>query len=190
MNIDNVLKSHGVGVGSGSSIKSIQRISGIFDVTQPSFLQGGVNFRRNNFSINEVDVTKTICIFNTINPVSSNNGSLMCKLTSSTNVEITDIELQYAKEFDLEIIEFCSVKSLQNITLQTLNNTSGIINSPISKVNVSKAFITMSYAGYQLNSYANNVLKSILETSTNIRTEHKSLGGATKLVNIQVLELN
>lgn len=134
MNIEDVLKGHGVGIGGGSNIKSIQR----GEITPTPELEATIN----------------------INPVNINNSCILISYSSST-VDVSFIYLflwhgyfanssqiklrtdfpygygGYSKIY-WQVIEFQKVKSIQRGSV-VLNSTS--VSRSITPVNMNKSIL-------------------------------------------------
>jgi hypothetical protein len=113
MDIDNVLRSHGVGVvviSGGGAIKSIQ--SGM---TELSYIN---NESTKIISINSVDPLKSIIIANSIGQSLNYLRTSMCmaEILNATQIKFTRKSLSGIARVYWQVIEFEDVKSLQKGT--------------------------------------------------------------------------
>lgn len=128
MNIEDVLKGHGIGAGGGSNIKSIQRVT----VT--------LTAETTNYTISNVDMSKAIVLCKGTAIPSGTSGypivnyTMKASLTSNTNVSIkvygynaTSKQIAY-----LTIIEFNHAKVQRGENTIVTTNIGGTNSSPVT----------------------------------------------------------
>lgn len=134
MDIDSVLKWHGIGTGSGSNIKSIQKISTIISNTSQTVNIGVVNPSN---SIVYLEFYGTI-----VNIAYTAN----VELTNSTTVTLkTYYAPSTAYAIGITVIEFNNVKSKQTGSYTCSSSWSRSYNIPISSVNTCKCIAIATF---------------------------------------------
>ena len=139
MNIDNVLRDHGLGFGCGSNIKSIQRV----------FAEWTPNTKTVTKDISVVDESKTIVLFSSmpINTAPAQN-QIMARILSPSTLQF-DIGAVYNSTtpyFEAVVIEFEDVRSIQKGTVVLTNGGYGAYdNFLISEVDISKSLVFGSH---------------------------------------------
>lgn len=137
MNIDSVLKDHGIGVSGGSNIKSMQKgIATYQDVTSL------------DIAIATIDLTKAIVIIELVSSGTNYTGTVAAKFTSSSNVNIsTYSSTSNAMLVNWWVIEFNNVKSLQSGSKTWSTTTNGFVIKPVTIASVvplkSLCFVTV-----------------------------------------------
>lgn len=177
MNIEDVLKGHGIG-GGGSNIKSVQRGSVVMTTATK------------DIPISAVDMNNAIVLLNFASKLGG--GSVvkpLCQkgqLTSSTNLQITATDYSSNVTVYWQVVEFNNVKSVQRgiLAMQNVNK-----DVTISSINVDKSLIyatnDTSIASSDMN-YALSGGYAILN-STTLRF-YSPFDSSTKNIAWQVIE--
>jgi hypothetical protein len=133
MDIDSVLKSHGIGIG-GSNIKSIQR--GYARIDNTSY----------PITISPVDTTKAIVRIKVTNYTETNsqirNNLTSIELTNSTTVTLKKNATGNTFDIYWEVIEFNNVKNIQSGVKEI---TASVDNITVSSVDTTKCVLFYSY---------------------------------------------
>lgn len=184
MNIDSVLKSHGIGVGSGSNIKSIQR--GVVD-------SGNITSSGFAINISKIDITKSIIRVTYRNNNTDMQDLIRGEITSETQIKLFNGKLSgtaTGRSIHWEVIEFNNVRSLQKGTYTTLNPDFTDESISISSIDISKSVIFDSFSS--TNSSASYYMQSkgaiILNNTTISIIKHDFNGLSTH--HWQVIEFN
>lgn len=179
--IESVLKGHGIGVGGGSNIKSVQRGIVSSGTSAPA-----------NITISPVDINNSIVlVYDTYygNPATYNKlqikvrGRLTATNTITFEVEAGGNGWQTA----WQVIEFKNIKSLQKGTASVGNGT--VTLATISPVDLTKAIVFFSHTTNDTQPEPVDIILSVylLDAQT-----LKCCGfyGATKTINWHVVEFN
>ena len=184
INIDNVLKSHGIGVGGGGTIKSVQRgISTAFDNTTTT---------STTITISAVVTANSIVrVYPGAIPGATSayfySHAVCVDLTNSTTISLTrERPDNKAPAIVWEVIEFNDAKTKQT-GIATINDDTFIKNVTISTVEMSKALVFISWIGISANSSVNqHYVQPYLTSNTNLRIDTQSYYGLS--VHWQVIE--
>lgn len=178
MRIEDVLKGHGVGVGGGSNIKSIQK--GISSLSATTSI---------DVTVSDVDIENTIVVL-TIKPGSTNvtTWAARAEMINSTTLRITrqaGISIEIVVGWQL--IEFDDIKGVQKGTVVMTGTDSNISISPVD-VEKSLLFVNFSVKTLVSQSYYSSkasILASIINPST---INFKSYEADEYTINWQVIE--
>lgn len=173
MDIDSILKGHGIG-GGGSNIKSIQRGTTLLNATTT------------NVSISAVDLTKSVVILS-VESGGSGASFILAKgvLTTSTNLEL-DIDASGYCTVYWQVIEFINIKSLQSGNKITALASDSITISP---VNLTRSVVFHSYKTSEVDtSLTFGHVGLALTTATNISVIQ--YGAKNKDIQWYVVEFN
>lgn len=188
MNIDNVLKSHGIGIGGGSNIKSIQR--GEFQLSSP---------QSQSITISAIDTTKSILKFTVSYPNSGQSSmqpqysAFRGEITNSTTISFTrgvNTSAAYVV-ISWEVIEFNNVKSLQSGNLSYSTNAAESIVT-VNSINTSKALLFFSFSTNNSDNDASGaLLKGRIISNTSIGFVQNCLtGGRSVAISWRLIEFN
>jgi hypothetical protein len=187
MNIDDVLKSHGIGVGGGSNIKN--------SYSGKSTLAGTEATK--TITISPVNTSKSIIRYRSYTRTTgsayntANNICLKVEFVNSTTIKVTRVwsnntdGSQVSLDFTWDVIEFNNVKSKQ---AGVLNPTTNLTNIGVSNVNVSKTLLFDNLAGGSGIDVTNNSYQSTLTSETNI--EVRFIGMNAQIYQWQLIEFN
>lgn len=161
MDIENVLKGHGIGTGAGgSNIKSIQRGS----VTMTA--------KGQTITISPVDTTKAIVRINYFYGSSQIGGCLIsAELTNSTTITLNQGGSLSYQVVEWEVIEFNNIKSLQRGIATTTTASSDIT---ISSVDTLKSIIFYSHQSTSTSTtLLGNAIRVFLLSNTKLQVAQR-----------------
>lgn len=176
MNIEDVLKGHGIG-GGGSNIKSIQRGT----VT--------MNAVTKDITISAVDLSKSIVQLTVKSAGSAGADCITGELTSATNLKLASGTTGSGNSVvEWTVIEFNNVKSLQSGT--TTQTTTTPVTVTISSVDLTKSilFFTFNTTTFGPTSNAMPMSGKFTNNTTLSFANYDTTG--TKTIKWQVIEFN
>lgn len=150
MDIDSILKGHGIGVG-GSNIKSIQR--GVASLNGTSL----------SIPISNVDLTKAIVLigFSSLSSTGAAN-QIQAKFSDSTHILLSIFQTTTVP-VSWQVIEFNNVKSLQYGTSSVV----GVANSTsISNINLDKSILFYTWTTTASTATASTVRGELASSTT------------------------
>lgn len=169
------------GGSGGGGIRGVQRVSGIIGFSDLTI----------NVNISPVDLNRSIVLIKSVSRTQSFDArhiSLKAKFTSPASVELSRLGVNVPLDYELTVVEFESLKSLQVIEAST-SAASTITDVPISPVDPDKTLIIYNYSNNSTAIGGKHVeLGQLISTDTIRFTKHTT--GIQCHMLIQVVEFD